>query len=381
MARVVVLVIDGLGARHVGPYGNTWIETPAFNQLGAQSLLLQNMASQPSMSAAYRELWGPTRTDGDWPSRLHARGVTTRLMTDDASVTDLASAGAFQEQTELPVAREDALAEEWSATHLAQFFAHAFELVTDLPSNSLTWLHTAGLGSPWDAPYAFRARYADEEDPEPSVSAQVPSLNLEEGYDPDTLHDIRCAMAGQVTLLDRCLHGLLAAVTEHALDQNTLLVVTSLRGFPLGEHGVVGWPVSRLYSELVHVPCFLRFPGQQQAMQRWMGLTEIGDLPPLIEHWLSNEELNEINRAYSIRQNERELLLRTPVWFVRFPDVETSNRAGAQLFFKPDDQNEVNDVSDRCEQVVTAAWELVQRWIERPDSELELPDLLMQPFE
>ena len=40
--RAVVLVIDRLGAGYLGPFGNTWIDTPCFNQLASQSLLVRS---------------------------------------------------------------------------------------------------------------------------------------------------------------------------------------------------------------------------------------------------------------------------------------------------------------------------------------------------
>ena len=40
--KVVVMTVDRLGAGFLGPYGNTWIETPAMNLLASQSVLFEN---------------------------------------------------------------------------------------------------------------------------------------------------------------------------------------------------------------------------------------------------------------------------------------------------------------------------------------------------
>ena len=37
----IILVVDRLGAGHLGPYGNTWVETPALNRLAAESVLFE----------------------------------------------------------------------------------------------------------------------------------------------------------------------------------------------------------------------------------------------------------------------------------------------------------------------------------------------------
>ena len=84
---------------------------------------------------------------------------------------------------------------------------------------------------------------------------------LDEEFDPDELLGFVHAYAGQVALVDMCLGMLLAALDEHPLAGETLLVVTSPRGYPLGEHRRVGPCDEALYGELLHVPLLVRFPG------------------------------------------------------------------------------------------------------------------------
>ena len=224
MPSALILVIDGLGAGCLGPYGNTWIETPALNHLAAESLLAErSWAVRTSFGQAYDTLWhgADALVDTDVHERnlvaqLDSQGVVTRLLTDEPKLIDHTAAAAFAEQLELDVPERDDLAAQWDETHLARFFAEAVAAVETLPENALLWLHTRGLGIPWDAPLSYRARYVDEDDPDPSESPAVPRLRLSPDYDPDDLHTMQCACAGQIALLDQCLGIMLSVVQEVA---------------------------------------------------------------------------------------------------------------------------------------------------------------------
>ena len=54
----VVVVVDRLGAGFLGPYGNTWLETPHFNRLASESLVVETaLADSADLADAYRALW------------------------------------------------------------------------------------------------------------------------------------------------------------------------------------------------------------------------------------------------------------------------------------------------------------------------------------
>lgn len=56
--NAVVIVIDRLGAGFLGPYGNTWIDTPAMNQLASESLLFEYATADSSdLNLLYRAYW------------------------------------------------------------------------------------------------------------------------------------------------------------------------------------------------------------------------------------------------------------------------------------------------------------------------------------
>ena len=400
MSIAVVLVVDGLGAGFLGPYGNTWIETPALNHLAAESLLAERVwATRSSIRDGYQTIWratgalnDPSNNQPGLISLLNAEGVTTKLLTDAPELTDHPLAAGFCEQLEIDVPEREDLATSWDATHLARFFAEAVAVIESLPANSLLWLHTRGLGAPWDAPLSFRTRYVDEEDPDPTESPAVPHLRLPPHYDDDHLHSIQCACAGQVTLVDQCLGVLLSVIRETAEARETLLAVTSLRGFPLGEHLRVGWNDASVYREMLQVPLLIRFSDGRYAMRRAAGLTELRDLTSILRQWfLGPAKTPSIalpfpTRQFSISRSGDEILLRTAAWHARFRqlcDDAEEDLDQAKLFLNPDDLWEVNDVSGRCPEVVEAAWQFIQICVANPTrlDALAVPEILLTPSE
>jgi len=386
MPSAVVLAIDGLGAKHLGPYGNTWIETPAFNHLATQSLLIDGMyVPTPNREVTYEKWWRGTG-ETDLISTLNDGGIHTQLLTDEAELFDYSLSAKFSQQDKIDPPSGVRLADEWDETHTAKFFAQAIQAIEATPKNSLLWLHSRGLQNPWDAPYGYRKQFVDEEDPEPSGSAQVPSLELHADYDPDTLHEIQCAYAGQIVLVDRCMAVLLSVIRDVAEQHGMMFLVSATAGFPVGEHLAVGWKdPDLLYHESLCVPAFLRYPDGKIAMKRLGGLAEIPVLTESLVEWLLNRRVKESfgDRQFSVSRSNGELLLRTPCWHVKFSQL-TENRDEdiqlSQLYLKPDDQNEVNDVSSRCEGVVDAGRTFLRELL-RNDEPPELPEALLARLE
>lgn len=393
MPRAIVLIIDGLGCKHLGPYGNTSIETTGFNQLASESLLLENLFvpfsdAKQSLSALLKGRTAVKRQvneleNTDLLTWLAEKRIPTKLFADDANMIDHPLSAKFAEQTSIVPAHGLKLATEWDETHAAEFFAQAMTAISQQEDDSLLWLHTFGLGNPWDAPYDFRAQFAGEEDPDPSSSAQVPSLLLDADYDPDTVHEIQCAYAGQVALLDQCLGVLLSGLRETAPD--TLFVMTSLRGFPLGEHLQVGWVEPTLYHELLHVPCLVRFPSGHYAMRRDGRVAESAEIANILVNWFQSSEytIEQPTSLFSVSCGSSDVLLRTPVWQLRYQlsASEVDDNDSAELYLKPDDQNEVNNVADLRSDVTEAGRDFLQSVMDDSRTQIDLPDVLLDPPE
>ena len=284
------------------------------------------------------------------------------MLTDELAVARHPLVVDFDELIEIDPPWQPKGAEEIEQTHLARCFVQAIDWLESARRPFLLWCHLAGLGTAWDAPLGFRHTYWEDGDPEPPTSAEVPEMMLEEDHDPDKLLGISQAYAGQVSLLDTCLGAFLEFVDGSPAGGETVLALTSARGFPLGEHRRVGPCDEALYGELVHVPLMLRLPGFSGAAARSRALVEPADLWATLLDCCGAEDVPESPTGGSLMpivRQEVELLrdrlciagdrsdraIRTPAWYLR-------TAAEPELFAKPDDRWEVNNVSDRCREVV-----------------------------
>ncbi len=333
----IVLSIDGLSASLPGPYGNTTVDTPALNRLASVSRLYDFcFARSPDPQASRLTMW----------SALQDFEGHRTLMTDSREAAGHAHESAFFESIEtLELAQPIALAASIAETSAADFFAHAVEKANGIQGGDVLWLHHRGLFGPWDAPLELRMQFADEEDPDPPTEVSRPQLTLEHDVDPDLVLGFQQSAYGQLAVIDALLELFLQQLAAMPGAEDVQLVVVSPRGYPLGEHGLVGIP--NLHGESIHVPFFHcpslnpqgGSPGGsrtgemifvEQAMHRILG----GQWPenPLMVATLGNcvATLNESWKLIYDRDNP----------------IETS-----QLFVRPDDRWEVNNVSRRCRDV------------------------------
>jgi arylsulfatase A-like enzyme len=406
MPSALVLVVDRLGASCLGPYGNTWIDTPTFNTLACESLLAEwAQIASPDLAELYDGLWQgvpwPAYDPGcaapvSLPAVLNRRAIPSQLVTDEPLVADLSAASEFDDQRLLELPHVNGPAAHVHDTALARFFAAGVEALQTLKESGLVWLHCRGMAGPWDAPAELRQQFADEGDPAPPELVDPPAMMLPRNHDPDTVHGIACAYAGQVALLDLCLDALLDVARGHPLADELLIAVAGGRGFPLGEHGCVGTPQTRLYRELVHIPCFLRRPGRLGSLHRQSRIAQPADLHTTLASWfgleegrtgcpLWTDERDPQHPAWAVSRHKNQWALRTPAWFARFADLRQSAEAHpkCELYVKPDDAWEVNDVADRCPEVALAVYQFVSRLSQHgvDARRVALPEILTQPID
>lgn len=432
--NAICLVIDGWQAGFAGPYGNSWINTPALNRLASEAFLFdQAFVDSPRLDRLYRSFWlgahaGVPNDRLHWRSgiaqRLSRAGVATTLVTDESRVADHPLAAEFREIVRLggPVPDEAAL--DINETRLAELFSQVLERVEKAREPFLLWAHTGSLATCWDAPGEFRQRYLEGESgdvgddaehfaAEAAALARVgispPKGRLASMVDPDDLLALRRAYAAQISVLDACLAGLLEACEQLQSAERTLLFVAGARGFPLGEHGRVGCEISAhaaagdapsdgqaalagdsgdaLYNELIHVPWIWRLPDKRGALGRSSALVQPADCAATLADWwqlpgdidASASELGaaagrsvlplicEETPAWRDRvllMLDHERALRTASWYLRLGGHESSGTAGnpspaaGELYVKPDDRWERNEISARCEEIAATMAQL-----------------------
>jgi arylsulfatase A-like enzyme len=338
--RVVVLHAGALHLGYIGCYGCDWVDTPNLDRLAAEGVVFdRHYADQPAEQAspfAFRQRFpSPTgMAQGEnvprLPEILRAHGI-------DPLILELAEdeAGDFPSKKLSRWARGDN------------------------PFCCLTW---PTLAPPWKAPEEFLAAYfstADDEG-EPLLPWLDPPTGPfdDEGTDRERLQN---SYAAVMSLFDvQCGR----ALDELAGADNVLICVTSSSGLALGEHGYVGNHRAWLHEEIVHVPLILRLPRAAEAGLRVSALTQPVDLLPTFLAALSLPPVDAdgVNLLPLVRGevgqvrshacsglaigDSIEWAVRTPEWAYLLPlgTPPDDPPRPAQLFVKPDDRWEVNDV-------------------------------------
>jgi arylsulfatase A-like enzyme len=134
----------------------------------------------------------------------------------------------------------------------------------------------------------------------------------------------------------------------------------------MGEHLRLGPCDEALHGELVHVPLVLRFPdgtaaGRLGAAARSQALVEPADLwATFLDRWriaappsptgvsllpLVREEPVATRDRLVVAGPGQERAIRTPAWYLRKAEPP-------ELYAKPDDLWDVNNVAVRCQEVV-----------------------------
>jgi arylsulfatase A-like enzyme len=214
-----------------------------------------------------------------------------------------------------------------------------------------------------------------EEEREPVTPWADPPTGLFDGKDSDAREWLHYSLAATVTGLDAELGVIFQQLRDHGLDRTATWLLTSDFGYPLGEHGQIGQHRPWLYEELVHLPLLLRLPDGKEACRRIGQLTQPEDIAPTILDLFGlncGKDKSErasllplargettTSRAFAMTRlvlgSAEELAIRTEEWAFLFPvKVPEAETREPQLFGKPDDRWEVNDLRskniERCDE-------------------------------
>ncbi len=374
------LTVDRLHIGFLGPYGNAWIETPTLNALASRAVVFDRfyVSSLKEGSAARTFAVQPDFRLG-FLEGLHESGVSTLLLTDDP---ELFQAGdLFGERFLIDIPERVHPVRDREQTHFFRMIAELVALAERHENNRFfLWTHLSGLGKTWDCPPAYRERYREEDDPAPHGGATPPFLDCrrlrEEEVDPDEIQSIVETYAGMISLFDESLGGLLESLEEK--ERKTLFLLHSMRGIPMGEHRVAGSfadpqeEASHGYSEMTHLPLFLRFPDTAGSACRSSALACLDAIPATLSEWFqvdgypdgnpgvlphAEQPAPRFQSLLPVASGEKEMLcdalsidetvLVTPDWLL----CRGASDA-VELYKKPDDRWEVNDVARRCREIV-----------------------------
>ena len=153
------------------------------------------------------------------------------------------------------------------------------------------WIDCFDPHEPWDPPSVYDPDMKCPYDPDFKGKDQfLPIMGPVEGiYTEEELHHVRMLYAEKVTMVDRQFGYLLDLLRRLGLDRDTLVLVVSYHGEPMGNgkhgHGIMRkcrpWP----YEELVHAVMMLRAPGLP-AGKRIKSFVQSVDVAPTVCEWL-----------------------------------------------------------------------------------------------
>jgi hypothetical protein len=379
--RAIVIAVDGLRAGALGADGNTLHGTPSLDLLASQSVVVETTwAESPDSADFYRAAW----SNGDLSRSVAEAGGSLAFVSDDAALAAWADTMPEVDAWQLANLEIAGLAEDVSETATSRLFAAAAKRLQAWDQSSargpqVMWVHFRGYRGPWDAPLKLRASLLEEGDPEPPTFVKPPGLASCD--DQDALLAYRAAYAAQTMVLDECVGGLLLAA-EPGEAVELLLVLTGARGFALGEHGVVGGECPQLYGELLHLPCLVHTSGSSPAPPRRRGLATPTDLGATLLAWVGGPGVGRRTAGVDLRNGTSsarqyvvsrgvagEQSLRTDGWFLRRPaSAGESDAVAVELYVKPDDRWEANDVADRCPHDADELLALLDRADGEPDA-------------
>ncbi|KAA5547144.1 hypothetical protein FYK55_01640 [Roseiconus nitratireducens] len=351
----LVMTLEGLATAPLGCYGCSWNDTPAIDQLAAEGIVWDRWISPLDHPNGLIETW---LRDSQEAVRDYGKEGSTRFLTDDKNLTIPPDLFGFGFVTRLKLDRSEAPAEQFDQTRLVQLAAAALDQVE--PSTSLIWLHSDSLREVWDAPLESDDDTETEDRAEPEQDANevdkpkepaavrlpdtsaVPKHQMLADDDPDLLFAWMQRYAAQVRVLD----GVVDSLVESLRGRKLTVLLAGSSGFSLGQNGWIGHRVGPPRSHDLRLPMIvstggpLRVPSLRRATELSHLLQAHARSEPLITppSWCAVDD--EFSPAIVTESDRARRLVSTSKWF--FLEDES---AGEQLFLKPDDVEDVNDVA------------------------------------
>ena len=249
-------------------------------------------------------------------------------------------------------------------------------LAPPAPRPFLLWCHLGSLGTTWDAPLGVPPALLDRGRPASRrARPRCPTACLAEDPDPDEVLGFAQAYAGQVSLLDTCLGGLWEALGGTSGRQGDAARADLRPGLSAGRAPPAGAratkPSTASWSTCRSV---LRFPDGLGAAARSQALVEPADLwATLLDCWRARRRPARLRPPASAAGPRGGRRCCATGWCspATAPSGPSAPRPGisawprrAELFVKPDDRWEVNNVAVRCLEVVECledAWASTSR--------------------
>lgn len=326
--RAIFVLFDTLNRRFLPPYGSSDVVAPHFTELAERSVVFDNAygGSMPCMPAR-REMhtgrynflhrgWGPLEPfDDSMPEMLTRAGIYTHLVTDhqhywtDGGATYHPRFRTFElfrgqegdewkghvadppvPENDVPTVtngelrRQDRVNRLYMTSEVEHPQTQTFDAglhFIDTNADEDGWflqIETFDPHEPFFTYDDYRKLYdIDDEAPELDWPDYVRVSESDE-----TVAKVRSLYSALLSMCDRSLGRVIAAMDEHDMWDDTMLVVGTDHGFLLGEHDWWGKNTPPYFQETIHLPLFVWDPRSRRAGERRSALVQTIDLAPTL---------------------------------------------------------------------------------------------------
>lgn len=342
--RVAVVSFDSLAASALGCHGNEWVESPTFDRLAAGGVVFPRALShQQVVSAADTQ----NQVRAVWERRI-ASGAKIRWLRDERATAIPGGLEAMNADGRV-VSGETGWECSPQQVAEAELFRAAAEMVAE--DWDLLWVAAAGVQSPWEPPDGFATLYFED-----FAERGLPvteSDRTDWGTHP-------AVYSGAISLLDHWLGEFVTALERESERHPTLLIVTAWEGMawqPIAGQmaQLPAWHAERMTVPFA-VTALGKLPGWS-ALASWRpprpvcAIDEVCRLlhgaadPTSIAAWLEGTWTSSSEAKPIVLKGDGWDVVETDSWKGVFANEETAEPNGEQLFVRPDDRWEVNDVS------------------------------------
>ena len=339
--NVIAIMLDSLRPDHLGCYGNPWIETPNIDKFSKDCIVFERAYSEglptlPVRTALFTGKYTLMRRGwqrlepSDMPiaEALWDAGYSTALISDTYHMhkPSMAYERGFdyvkwiRGQESDPYIVDETVKvnlSKWSVKNyltdhdiavfkqylrnihsrkgekdhfIAQVVKEAVKWLKEQVDKGrrdrlFLWLDSFDPHEPWDPPREYYEKYAPSYDGLPIIQPSIGGKRggFLENFMLEEVKHIRAQYAGEVTLVDKWIGFFLDSLKELGLWENSLIILLSDHGEPLGEHGIIRkvrpWP----YEELSRIVLMIKPPEELGVKPRHVkAFAQTVDIVPTI---------------------------------------------------------------------------------------------------
>ncbi|RLF09100.1 MAG: sulfatase [Thermoprotei archaeon] len=339
--NIIVIMLDSLRPDHLGCYGNPWIKTPNIDEFSREAVVFERAYAEglPTLpvrtalfTGRYTLMWRGWQhlepSDVTLAEILWDSGFTSAFITDTYHMHKprMAYERGFdyvrfiRGQEADPYIIDPSIKVDLSKWHPKNYFTdgdrevfiqylknrHDWKSEEDhfiakvvkagiewlesqvnkgRKDKLFLWLDCFDPHEPWDPPEEYYNLYAPKEYDDLLIIqpfTRGEKGGLVEAFTELEVRHIRAQYAGEVTLVDKWVGLFFKKLKELELWDNSLIVLLSDHGEPLGEHGIIRkvrpWP----YEELSRIVFIMKFPNGEVSGKRIKAFVQTPDLLPTV---------------------------------------------------------------------------------------------------